>query len=346
MSNCGKYVRAPLADEDFNKGEISEDQNDICSLYSDDFEVAAHETVETEDQSLVEPGTINEEWGILRSSPKKPTCEANPSTNKNNESDKHDLEDTVHSEFAERASNVRWDLIPKFPKDIPSNKLWENWQSFIDNFEIAASLSTFSRSADRAKLLYLSIGKNLQDIINAANLQPDYRDPRCYSNLVTGINNYFKSMTDTAAEHEAFQSMRQAKGETIVMFHAQLTQKVRLCGYSPADQVRFVLAQLLKGMQNRELALTARTYGHDAAYIVQAATRVEAYQSSRNNVENDASEVLAVYRKREHSRERQIPQKIRKIEGNKVYGKHKLRGSSLDYRQTQRNRCWKWIYFP
>lgn len=49
----------------------------------------------------------------------------------------------------------------------------------------------------------------------------------------TEILNYFRSMVDTVAEHEAFQARRQTKGETIVTFHAKLTQKMPLCRYNP-----------------------------------------------------------------------------------------------------------------
>ncbi|XP_055522745.1 uncharacterized protein K02A2.6-like [Wyeomyia smithii] len=85
-------------------------------------------------------------------------------------------------------------------------------------------------------------------------------------------------MTDTTAEHEHFSSMHQGKSDSVMAFHARLIDKVRLCRYDPKDQERFVRAQLLKGMSNRELARTARTFGHVTTFIVQSATRDEAYQ--------------------------------------------------------------------
>ncbi|XP_058838089.1 uncharacterized protein LOC131693869 [Topomyia yanbarensis] len=295
MYNGGKYVLAPTADGS-DQNYVGENQSDISSVCSVDLEVAAHETVESDCPILVGSGDMNERVRRLEEALKnftdKRLSESNPMVESAGESEKLDFEPAQHASPTERGCNIRWDLIPKFPQDIPSNKLWENWQSFIENFEIATSLSSFTGSADRAKLLYLSLGKSLQNVISAANLQPNYRDPRCYSALVAGVNNYFKSITDTAAEHERFQAMRQMKGESIVTFHAKLTQKVRLCGYSPADQSRFVLAQLLKGMQNRELAMAARTYGHDASYIVQAATRTPSWEDSGFHIGDPASLVL------------------------------------------------------
>lgn len=339
----------PNANDGLIGSEMSDELNDGGSIVFDDLEVAAHETVETDDPPSGDTDDVTRRLHrlerIVENSVEQPPSEAYPTVDKANENEKHDYEPSSGSGPTDRGCNIRWDLIPKFPNNIPSNKLWESWRSFIVNFEMAASLSTFTGSADRAKLLYLSIGKNLQDVISAADLQPNYRDPRCYTTLVERVNNYFRSMTDTAAEHEAFQAMRQPKGESIIMFHARLTQKVRLCGYSPTDQVRFVLAQLLKGMQNRELSMAARTYGHHAKYIVQAATRVEAYEAGRQSGEDGTSDVLAVNRKREPSRDSGPLQKMRKIEEDRTYDGNKSRGQPQDYRQGQRSRCWRCGFF-
>lgn len=351
MPNEGRHVLAPIATNNSDDREM-EDLYDGNSIFSDELDVAAHEVVETENlapikETSVADGNSRHLEEMTNNLTEKRTSE--PSTlGKTSDSVRYDSDPSLGTGLSDRGSNIRWELIPKFPKDIPSNKLWENWQGFIENFELATSLSTFTRSTDRAKLLYLSIGKNLQDIINAANLQPNYQDPRCYSTLVDGINTYFKSMTDTAAEHEAFQSMRQVKGESIIAFHARLTQRVRLCGYSPTDQTRFVLAQLLKGMQNREIAVTARTYGHEASYIVRAATRVEAYKADEEITEPRTTEprfveVHAINRKRASNSESQPTtfRKPRKIEEFGGADMKKSKASFQEYRQGRRNHCWR-----
>lgn len=172
---------------------------------------------------------------------------------------------------------IRWDNIKPFPAGIPATKMWETWTKYIENFEIAASLSNARDPARRVQLLFLSMGEELQGIVRAAKLRPSLDSADCYKQFVQNIDQYFRSMTDTSAEHEAFASMHQAKGESAVSFHARLREKVWLCGYSDTDQERFVRAQLLKGLQNREIAKAARTYGHETNFIVQAATRDEAY---------------------------------------------------------------------
>ncbi|XP_062538803.1 uncharacterized protein K02A2.6-like [Armigeres subalbatus] len=70
---------------------------------------------------------------------------------------------------------------------------------------------------------------------------------------------------------------------------------MRLCGYSQADQERFVRAQLLKGLRNRQLAQTARTYGHEINLIVQSATRDEAYEAESSRDVIPASRESGVY---------------------------------------------------
>lgn len=190
-------------------------------------------------------------------------------------------------------SSIRTDSIPPFPKNVPANKLWEAWKEFLENFEIAVSLSNPLDPIRRAKLLFLTMGRELQGIVRAAKLRPNLNEPTCYSTFVKNIDTHLKSMTDTSAEHEAFTSMKQEKGESAVMFHSRLMEKVRLCGYSLDDQERFVRAQLLKGLANRELAKLSRTFGYDTTFIVQAATRDESFDDSSKPV---APDVFAVAR--------------------------------------------------
>lgn len=54
-------------------------------------------------------------------------------------------------------------------------------------------------------------------------------------------------------------------------------------------EIFFVRAQLLKGMTNRELARAARTYEHKTDFIVQSATRDEAYQVEAARASRDES---------------------------------------------------------
>ncbi|XP_055590375.1 uncharacterized protein K02A2.6-like [Uranotaenia lowii] len=199
---------------------------------------------------------------------RRPIVEDNWSTS-------HDANDRTEGTQAA----IKWDHIKPFPSGIPANKMWEEWNRFIENFDIAASLGNAGSSVQRSKLLFLCLGQELQGIVRAAKLKPSLTEPDCYSTFKNNIRNYLQSMTDTAAEHEAFAAMKQGPGESAIAYHARLQEKVRLCGYSPSDQERFVRAQLLKGLRNRDLSKSARIYNYDINFIVQSATREEAYDA-------------------------------------------------------------------
>ncbi|XP_062540900.1 uncharacterized protein LOC134208948 [Armigeres subalbatus] len=109
--------------------------------------------------------------------------------------------------------------------------------------------------------------------------------------MVGNISGYFRAMTDVSAEHDKFTAMKQNHGESAIAFRARLVSQVRLCKYSEEDQIRFVRSQLLKGMSNRELARTARMFNYDTEFVVQSATRCEAFEEETNE---SGSKVLAV----------------------------------------------------
>lgn len=85
--------------------------------------------------------------------------------------------------------SVRWDNIKPFPCGVPANKMWEEWNRYIENFEIAATLNHANDPVQRSLLLFLSIGDELQGIIRAAKLRPSLSDANCYHTLVSNIKN-------------------------------------------------------------------------------------------------------------------------------------------------------------
>lgn len=229
------------------------------------------------------------------------------------------------------SSIVRWDNIKPFPSGVPANKMWEEWNRYIENFEIAALLSNANDPAKRTQLLFLSMGPDLQEIVRAAKLRPNLSDPNCYKTFVANIQGYFRGMTDTAAEHEAFSSMKQMKDESAVAYHARLMCKVRLCGYSSEDQDRFVRAQLLKGLRNKDLVKSSRTYGYETNFIVQAATRDEAYEAETS--QSTDGHVFHVERQNSSNNYRKRRNPDESIRG--PYAKRR----QIDQGQGRRSRC-------
>ncbi|XP_062555297.1 uncharacterized protein LOC134220300 [Armigeres subalbatus] len=211
-----------------------------------------------------------------------PTLSENPDNSWNLSSELNSCASTSGT----TSSSIRWEYVKPFPSGIAANKMWEEWNRYIENFEIAASLSNVNDPVKRTQLLFLSMGGELQEIIKAAKLRPSLANPDCYKIFVANIKTYFRSMTDTAAEHEAFSRMKQENGEAAVAFHARLMCKVRSCNYSTEDEDRFVRAQLLSGLKNRELVKQARTYGYETNFIVQSATRDEAFEAETHRQES------------------------------------------------------------
>lgn len=243
--------------------------------------------------------TMNETLSRFQPNP-KPTMN---DKHDNNWNLSNDLSSSCESASGSTSSSIRWDHMKPFPSGIAANKMWEEWNRYIDNFEIAASLSNVNNPVKRTQLLYLSMGNELQDIIKAAKLIPSLANPDCYKTFVSNIKNYLRSMTDTAAEHEAFSRMKQENGEPAVAFHARLTCKVRSCNYSVDDEDRFVRAQLLSGLRNRELVKHARTYGYETNFIVQSATRDEAFEAETRPQEGSSVfEVGRVHRSSSYDR--------------------------------------------
>lgn len=195
-------------------------------------------------------------------------------------------------------TTVRPEHIKPFPNGVRPNKMWAEWHDFIDNFEVAVSLHHADDPVYKLKLLYLSLGQELQAIVKAANLRPSLTESNCYTAFVKNIATHLRSMTDTAAEHRAFLKMKQGKDESTVAFHARLIRNVKLCGYSTSDQSRFVRAQLLDGLRNKELVKAARIYGYDTNFIVQSSTRDEAYEAetSEQSVDTNIFEIDQRYR--------------------------------------------------
>lgn len=357
MESDGKYVRAPKYFEQSDPNHsvesssadiVNDDENQsersFCSSIASDFitQETRPELMERSNDS--EPDIEKEPNAVDQSSPStrerlqrmesvlsnitkaissmqtmRPTYDADQNwcTSVSNQSDTS-------------LPSIRWDNIKPFPTGVPANKMWEEWNRYIENFEIAASLSNANDPVRRSQLLFLSIGDELQGIVRAAKLRPSLNDANCYRNFVANISNYFQSMTDSAAEHESFSNMRQEKSESAIAFHARLMAKVRLCGYSPSDQDRFVRAQLLKGLTNKELVKAARTYGHDTNYIVQAATRNEAYEAETVNAgPSDPSESYTVNRLQQQSINQQQSRKRTSSDG------WVDRAQSLRFRKSQ-----------
>ncbi|XP_062707864.1 uncharacterized protein K02A2.6-like isoform X2 [Aedes albopictus] len=280
MSTPGKYVRAPSISSDDDTDELASAEG-ISGLY-----VRACPGPIIEERQSEESRNLDAPDNQLELANKLKELESVIQVLRNRNDSHPGNSSTVlasaprgSSDITATEGNIRWDSITPFPKNVPASKMWEAWMCFIEDFELASSLSNVKNPKRRVELLLLSMGEELKGVVRAAKLRPDPDSDNCYEIFKNNIDRYLKSMTDPAAEHESFLNMRQEDGESAVNFHARLSRKVQLCGYSPDDQDRFVRTQLLRGLRNQELKKAARMYGHDSNFIVQSATRAEGFQA-------------------------------------------------------------------
>ncbi|XP_062556780.1 uncharacterized protein LOC134221606 [Armigeres subalbatus] len=338
MTSDGKYVRAPVSlseTEDSNDsildetGKVFDDGDSACSSEPNQAEFLDDETVV---HDVVEQNTDHDQ--VARENVEEMRKE-NLEYRRRIDQMQHVLDKLVNEkrsnlpqdsigsttrEIDESWNNgdafavpststggIRWEHIQPFPNDVPANMMWEQWNRFIDRFEIAVSISNVHDPIKRSQILYLSMGEKLQGIARAARLRPNLKDPDCYKVFVRNIETYLQSMVDITAEHEMFSNLKQDIDEPALTFHARLMEKVRLCRYSSSDEDRFVRMQLLKGMRNRELAKTARTFGYDTTFIVQSATREEAYAAGTAQSRSSEAFVVAKDRQRRHISSDRVP---------------------------------------
>lgn len=316
--SAGSFVRAPPVEAMSHSEESDEQEVDYLDNMESGF-VGATEEVEYQECGGNDEGN--------RSTMEKPSGW------------RYSAQPSGHMQVANSTcGGTRLDNAPHFPKNVPTNRLWEEWYRFLGKFEIAASLSNVTEPAQLAKHLFMCMGDELQDIVSFAKLKPGWNDPGCYQAMVDNINLHLRKLTDPVTVHETFSRMTQGKDETILSFHARLKSKVRLCEYSDQDEDRFVHTQLLKGMRDRKLAEDGRIYGHGIDLIVKAAARKEAFTVAtfgHNSLEN-GPEVHAVSRKPP-----QENQPFRKRSGNTGFFRQEKQRYVGNRYQGRRFRCWR-----
>lgn len=182
---------------------------------------------------------------------------------------------------ANAVNTVRVDSLPQFPKNVPHGLIWETFTAYLEKFNLSLSLYHVRDSAQKAKLLYLVMGDDLQEIVRTNGLRPSLGDPECYEKMIKNIAAYFRSLTDASAEHDAFGEMKQGPDEPVMKFVARLKSKVSACGYHTDDEERFVRSQFLKGMIDQSLAEHARIHNHALGELISNAHRAENLASKR-----------------------------------------------------------------
>ncbi|XP_058456781.1 uncharacterized protein LOC131434150 [Malaya genurostris] len=97
--------------------------------------------------------------------------------------------------------------------------------------------------------------------------------------------------------------------------------------------------QLLKGMRNRELAKSARMFGYDTTFIVQSATREEAYLMGNPQVEHSDAFMVARGQRRLPNNGLQRKRRYDAKEHSTIQFKKQIVNDNRFHGQGRRSRC-------
>ncbi|XP_055633497.1 uncharacterized protein LOC129773863 [Toxorhynchites rutilus septentrionalis] len=164
QQNAGRFVHAPS----FYDDDENEEQN--CDFESDHYDDTKDLDQENKmlKQQLAEMQKAIDMVSSMRKDNLVYNAEIDPA-----EDSWRSHRTTPSSLTGGNGPSIRWDQMKPFPKNIPANKMWEEWIKFIENVEIGASLSITNDPVPRSQLLYLYMSDDLQSIVRAAKLRPN-----------------------------------------------------------------------------------------------------------------------------------------------------------------------------
>lgn len=181
----------------------------------------------------------------------------------------------------EEAQARVWERFVKptpFPTGIAQSQRMSAWIDWRKQFKISISLAGSLTQKQKASLLFMSIGAEMQSIITAKNLMLEIDETEAnfahYDHLMTKLNEYFRDTTDATVDLETFSTMKQDVKETARDFEVRLMRQAAVCGLK--DSVDLVKNQYIRGMQNRELSKRAFVESWKLQDLVAAAARDEA----------------------------------------------------------------------
>ncbi|KAL9705781.1 hypothetical protein quinque_009299 [Culex quinquefasciatus] len=213
---------------------------------------------------------------------------------------------------ANAVNTVRVDSLPQFPKNVPHGLIWETFTAYLEKFNLSLSLYHVRDSAQKAKLLYLAMGDDLQEIVRTNGLRPSLGDPECYEKMIKNIAAYFRSLTDASAEHDAFGEMKQGPDEPVMKFVARLKSKVSACGYHTDDEERIhnhALGELISNAHRAENLASKRKEALAKETQARAALVHESFALESGRTSGRLREQNSLGRaKGYHERERDNPQ--------------------------------------
>lgn len=194
---------------------------------------------------------------------------------------KKKLKENQHKERDdEEKTAVKWlrsAKIDPFPQEILIEEKYGVWLDYKAKLKIQLESCQAAGQRKLAAHVYGGIGRELTEIVNMRGLLPEVGDVdvsfQFFDNMISGLDDYFKSLSDTAMNVNHLHNMQQKAGELASVFALRLQRQAKVCSVDAEEVVRSLF---LKGMLDKTIAGEAYRQGWTLDVTVHAASREEA----------------------------------------------------------------------
>lgn len=175
-----------------------------------------------------------------------------------------------------------------FASGVAHDIRWSTWIDWKVQFEAALSVSGELSEHQKANHLFLSVGGELRQIVNAYGLKPEPSqvplDYPFYEKLVEGLDKHFEGTSDATVDIKNLMSMVQKEGEPVREFHVRLMLQARVCfkkSFATGDYSGLLRDRLVGGLRDKEIANMAFLNEWGIEKVVEVASRGETLQLNK-----------------------------------------------------------------
>lgn len=175
-----------------------------------------------------------------------------------------------------------------FPIGVPHDARWSTWVDWKVQFEAALAVSGSLSQHEMANHLFLSVGSELRQIVNAYGMKPELsqvsRDYQFYNKLIEGLDKHFEGTSDATVDMKNLMALAQRDSESVRDFHVRLMLQARVCfkrNFVAGEYTSLLRNRLIDGLRDREVANMAFLNEWSVEKVVEVASRSETLQLSK-----------------------------------------------------------------
>lgn len=172
---------------------------------------------------------------------------------------------------------LRATKIDSFPQDVSIEEKYGFWLDYKAKVKIQLESCKAAGQRKLATHVYAGLGRELSEIVNMRKLLPEVSEVDAefpfFDKMMSGLDEYFKSLSDTAMNVNYLHNMKQRAGETASAFALRIQRQANVCAVDSDEVVRSLF---LKGMLDKAVAADAYRQGWTMDVTVHAASREEA----------------------------------------------------------------------